>query len=106
MSLDIETTEYFDKWLSKLKNTQAVRLIALRLLRLQEGHFGEVKSVGAGVSELKINTGAGYRIYYTMKGEKLVLLLIGGDKSSQSRDIEKAQRLLQMYKEESEDEND
>ncbi|WP_230656815.1 type II toxin-antitoxin system RelE/ParE family toxin [Psychrobacter sp. I-STPA10] len=106
MTLEIETTEYFDKWLSKLKNTQAVRLIALRLLRLQQGHFGDAKSIGAGVSELKINTGAGYRIYYTMKGEKLVLLLIGGDKSSQSRDIEKAQKLLQEYEKEGDDEND
>ncbi len=77
----------FMKWLSKLRDRNAHARISARLNRVKLGNFGEVKALGDGVHELKIDYGPGYRIYYAMNGKTIVLLLIGGDKSTQSQDI-------------------
>ena len=80
----------FTKWLEALRDHVAFARIAVRLDRMQAGNFGVVKALGDGVNELKIDYGLGYRVYYAMSGKRVVLLLVGGDKSTQSRDIEAA----------------
>ena len=72
--------------------------IARRIERMEHGNFGDVKSVGASVSELRIPTGPRYRVYFTKKEERIIILLIAGDKSSQTKDIDKAKQLLKEYK--------
>jgi len=67
---------------------------------MEQGNFGDVKSVGSRISELRITTGPGYRVYFTKKEETIIILLIGGDKSTQSKDIEKAETLLEEYDDE------
>jgi putative addiction module killer protein len=89
----VEATEEFSAWLVALRDHRARARIAKRLARLQLGNFGDRKSVGEGVSELRIDCGPGYRIYFVQRGTVLVVLLCGGDKSSQSADIEQAKRL-------------
>jgi putative addiction module killer protein len=90
----IEKTLEFDKWLRKLNDLRAKAKILMRLQKLEnEEHFGDFKHVGDGVNELRINYGKGYRIYYKEQNGKIILLLIGGDKSSQQRDIKKAKEL-------------
>ena len=69
------------------------REIAIRIDRIEEGNFGDYRSVGSGVSEIRVNVGQGYRIYYTVRSRTVVILLCGGDKSSQRRDIRRAQRM-------------
>ena len=78
------------EWLNSLKDRQGLARIAARLLRLENGNFGDCKSVGDGVWELRIDTGPGCRVYYAIENKKLILLCHGGDKSSQSTDITKA----------------
>lgn len=92
----------FDKWLSKQKDRQAVRAIAMRIARAEQGNFGDSESVGEGVSEMRIFIGKGYRIYYTIRGDTVVLLLNGGIKSNkkqQQEDIAKAKQILQKTRE-------
>jgi putative addiction module killer protein len=90
----IEKTPEFDKWLRKLNDLRAKAKILMRLQKLEnEAHFGDCKSVGDGVNELRINYAKGYRIYYKELNGKIILLLIGGNKSSQQRDIKKAKEL-------------
>jgi putative addiction module killer protein len=72
----------------------------LFFVELKEGNFGDHKSVEDGVSELRITIGAGYRVYYTKNGEEIIILLVGGDKSTQSKDIEKAKKLAKEYQDE------
>jgi putative addiction module killer protein len=91
--IEVLKTKRFDAWLVKLRDERGKALITFRLLRLQQGLFGDVKPVGAGVSELRINHGPGYRVYLCQRGEKLILILCGGDKSSQDRDISEAKTL-------------
>jgi putative addiction module killer protein len=86
------TAELID-WLTALKDVQARVRIAKRLDRIADGNFGDTKSVGQGVSELRFTFGPGYRVYYTIRGSVVVILLCGGDKSSQQRDIERAAAL-------------
>lgn len=93
MQFEIRTTDRFSKWLKGLKDRQAVRAIALRLARAEAGNLGDVKSVGAGVSEMRVFVGKGYRLYYTLRDQQVIFLLCGGDKSSQTRDIELAKQL-------------
>jgi putative addiction module killer protein len=88
-------TDTFTKWLKSLADRQAKARIAARLLALQAGHFGDAKNLGDGVNELRIFIGAGYRVYYTIRGEHIVLLLCGGDKKSQDADIARAKKLLE-----------
>ncbi len=94
----IEKTVEFDKWLRKLKDLRAKSKILFRIQKLEkEEHFGECKSVGGGVKELKINYAKGYRIYFTEKDGKIILLLLGGDKATQKDDIKKAKEILKIY---------
>jgi putative addiction module killer protein len=89
----IRQTDIYQKWILKLRNKDAKARIAQRLARLELGLFGDVKSVGNGVFEIRIDCGQGYRIYYIQNGKNIILLLCGGDKNTQSRDIELAKNL-------------
>jgi putative addiction module killer protein len=80
----------FSEWLSNLRDRNAHARISARLNRVKLGNFGVVKALGDGVNELKIDYGPGYRLYYAMNGKTVVLLLIGGDKSTQSQEIKTA----------------
>ena len=88
--LEIRETDAFAKWLSKLKDSRAKARIAVRIQRMASGHLGDVKPVGDGVSELRIHYGPGYRVYFVKRGAELIILLCGGDKSSQQKDIKLA----------------
>lgn len=88
----------FDQWLRKLKDRIAVARIQVRIDRLAAGNVGDSKSIGGGLSELRISYGPGYRIYYLREGQQLVVLLCGGDKSSQARDIKAAQRIAKEWR--------
>lgn len=83
-------TEEFDAWLSALKDKVGRARIAHRIRSAEHGNFGDCESVGERVSEMRIHVGPGYRAYYTRRGEVIYLLLLGGDKSSQKRDIKRA----------------
>ena len=87
-------TDEFRAWLGELKDIRAKAVIFNRLDRATKGNFGDAKALGGGVSEMRIDTGPGYRIYYTRRGEVVYLLLIGGDKSTQPRDVQRAKTLL------------
>jgi len=89
----IQQTDTFAGWLRKLKDIQAKAAIVRRLNRVANGHLGDVKSVGGKVFEIRLSTGPGYRLYFIHRGEAIVLLLCGGDKSSQKQDIEYAKQL-------------
>jgi putative addiction module killer protein len=91
--LEIRRTERFDKWLKGLTDKKGTALISDRIERLAQGHFGDAKHVGEGVTELRVHFGPGYRLYVTQRGAMLVVLLCGGDKSSQERDIERARSM-------------
>lgn len=91
--LELRQTETFRKWRSRLRDERARALIASRLDRLAWGHAGDAEPVGDGVSELRIHHGPGYRVYFTRVGDRIVVLLCGGDKGSQQRDIRLARKL-------------
>jgi putative addiction module killer protein len=95
-------TDVFGEWLAKLDDLKARARIAVRIDRLASGNFGDTKSVGGGLRELRIDWGPGYRVYYGMIGTALVLLLCGGDKRKQSADIKKARTFWRDYKERTE----
>ena len=88
----------FDRWLGRLRDRQAVNRIVARLLAAEDGHLGDVRSVGSGVSEMRIQIGPGYRIYFITRGAELIILLCGGDKDSQRRDIERAKRMAREWR--------
>lgn len=90
--------EPFVKWLTGLRDAKARRNIQRRIEALEYGHYGDVKPVGNGVSELRIFSGPGYRVYFGEDGDDIVILLCGGDKDSQSRDIKTAQTYWQEYR--------
>lgn len=96
----IETiqTDIFSKWLSNLRDKQAKAKILIRLKRLSLGNAGDVKPVGQGVSEWRINFAKGYRVYYMQRGSVLIVLLCGGDKNTQQSDIAKAKQLADEWK--------
>ena len=95
----IEKTIEFDKWLRKLKDVRAKAKILLRIQKLEKDeHFGDCKPVGNGISELRINYAKGYRIYFKERDGKIILLLIGGDKSTQQQDIQKAKEIWNILK--------
>ena len=83
----------FLNWLKGLRDRNAQARITIRIDHVEEGNFGDHRSVGGGVSEIRVNVGQGYRIYYTIRARTVVVLLCGGDKSSQRRDIRRAQRM-------------
>lgn len=89
----LRQTETFRKWERKLRDQKARAAIAARLFRLASGLAGDVSPVGDGVSELRIHHGPGYRVYFQQRGEEIVVLLCGGDKSTQERDIKTAKLL-------------
>jgi putative addiction module killer protein len=91
--IEVRQTDLFAKWLDKLRDDQARARILIRICRLSLGNFGDVKPVGEGVSELRIDYGPGYRVYFYRIGSLLVLLLIGGTKKTQDADIAKARQL-------------
>jgi putative addiction module killer protein len=91
--MEIKQTEHYAKWFRSLKDRRAKLRIDVRIRRLSLGNPGDVKPVGEGISELRIEYGPGYRIYFTGRGDDLILLLVGGDKSSQMKDIAKAKEL-------------
>jgi len=93
--IEIRKTELFVKWLDKLHDIRARARILVRIKRLTAGNLGDVKPVGEGVSELRINYGPGYRVYYKQFGESIIVLLAGGDKHTQTKDIKIALRLAQ-----------
>jgi len=97
---EIKSTNTFVKWLSKLKDIRARIAVARRIERMGHGNFGDVKPINSHISELRINTGPGYRVYFAKKENTIIVLLVGGDKSTQSKDIEKAQKLLKEYHDE------
>jgi len=86
-------TGTFETWLKKLRDQRAKAAIVSRIERMEDGNFGDYRSVGGAVSELRINVGKGYRAYYTIRRNAVVILLCGGDKSSQQRDIKLAQQM-------------
>lgn len=95
----IEKTVEFDKWLRKLNDLKAKAKILFRIQRIEsDEYFGDCKPLGDGVREIKINYAKGYRIYFHEKDGKIILLLIGGDKSNQRKDIEKAKKILSKIK--------
>ena len=95
---EIKQTATCQKWEGRLKERLAKAAIAARIFRLANGLPGDVQPVGDGVSELRIHYGAGYRVYFQQRGNALVVLLCGGDKRTQSRDIENAKRLASEWK--------
>ncbi|HXI73439.1 MAG TPA: type II toxin-antitoxin system RelE/ParE family toxin [Verrucomicrobiae bacterium] len=88
----------FEKWLDDLDDKRAVARVLARLVRLRQGNLGDCKPVGEGVSELRVDYGSGYRVYFGQKGRTLVVLLCGGDKRSQDRDIRLARQFWQEFK--------
>jgi putative addiction module killer protein len=92
---EIRETEVFKAWFSDLHDNRAQYRILTRIKRLSEGNPGDVKPVGEGISEMRIDYGPGYRIYYKDTGKEIIILLCGGDKRTQNRDIEQAKELLQ-----------
>ena len=95
---ELRRSAEFDRWLAGLKDRAAVARVLVRLDRLARGNPGDVRPVGSGVSELRIDHGPGLRVYYLQLGDVVVLLLCGGDKSTQSRDVKRALRLAEQWR--------
>lgn len=91
--IEIRKTDTYARWLDGLRDIRARARVLARVERLAAGNPGDVKAVGEGVSELRIDYGPGYRIYFTMRGHTVIILLAGGDKSTQASDIKRALRL-------------
>lgn len=93
----LKETDEYSKWLRKIRDFNARAAILKRLVRVRDGNLGDYKSVGTGVLEFRIDYGPGYRVYFSMNGKEIILLLIGGDKSTQKSDIRLAQILKSEY---------
>jgi len=94
----IFTTDKFDNWFKTIRDLNAKARIKVRIERAKNSNFGDCKFIAEGVSEMRIHYGAGYRIYFLERGEEIVILLVGGDKSTQSTDIKTALKLAQELK--------
>ena len=94
---EVAQTREFQRWHRELRDSRAVARITTAIERLQYGLVGDFKSVGQGVSEIRISYGPGYRLYYTIRERQLIVLLCGGDKTTQRRDIKRAQKLKEDY---------
>jgi putative addiction module killer protein len=94
---NLRRTPQFDKWFTSIKDIRARAKINVRLRRLEQGHYGDCEPVGEGVSELRIFYGPGYRVYFTERCGEFVLLLAGGDKNSQAKDIKRAKAISDEY---------
>ncbi len=97
--LQIQQTETYAKWFAGLRDRVARARIDIRIRRLSLGNAGDVKPIGEGVSELRVNHGPGYRVYFIQRGEVVIVLLAGGNKSTQNRDIRNAKALAKDLKE-------
>ena len=97
--IEVRQTEEFSDWLRKLKSHRAKAKILVRIDRLAHGNPGDVAPVGEGISELRIHEGPGYRVYFIQRGTRYILLLAGGEKNKQNRDIAEAKRLASEYEE-------
>jgi putative addiction module killer protein len=97
LAIHIRQTAIFTRWFTNLRDMRAKARIAVRIRRLSLGQFGDVKSLGGGIGELRIDYGPGYRIYVAQRGATLVLLLTGGDKSRQSADIQQARDIAKAW---------
>lgn len=95
--IEVRQTDVFAEWFEELRDREARARITARLRRLSLGNPGDVKPVGAGVSEMRIDYGPGYRVYFVGRGETLIILLCGGDKRRQDRDIARALELAQEH---------
>ena len=96
--VEIIRSDTFDRWLRKLRDSQAKARVEMRIRRLSLGNAGDVQPIGEGLSEMRIDHGPGYRVYFMQQGKVLILLLCGGDKSTQRRDIEKAREIAAQWK--------
>ena len=94
----IYSTEVFDAWFEALRDKQAARRIQARIDRVEDGNFGDCQPVGEGVSEMRIHYGPGYRVYLAQRGAEIVILLAGGDKVTQNKDIKTALGLAKQLK--------
>jgi putative addiction module killer protein len=95
--VEVRQTQTFREWLAALRDRRAAAKIAVRLARLEQGLFGDIKPVGEGVSELRIDYGPGYRVYLIQRGLVVVVVLCGGDKSGQARDIKRAMEMARQW---------
>lgn len=95
--IQLQETAEFSRWLKRLKDMRGKGAIVLRLRQVQMGHLGDVKNLGLGLHELRWHIGPGYRVYFCRRGQQLILLLAGGDKSTQARDIERARQLAKEH---------
>ena len=95
----VKKSNIFLKWFNKLKDKTGKALINERISRMHEGNFGDCHSIGGGLSELRIHYGPGYRVYFKDTGKEIIILLCGGDKSSQKSDIVKAREIARAWKE-------
>ncbi|MEM8918574.1 MAG: type II toxin-antitoxin system RelE/ParE family toxin [Pseudomonadota bacterium] len=91
--IEVRQTDVFAKWFQKLRDQRAKNRIVVRIRRMELGNPGDVKSVGGGVQEARISYGPGYRLYFTREGDALIILLCGGNKSSQAKDIARAKEI-------------
>jgi putative addiction module killer protein len=96
-AMRVEKTDEYRDWIDNLKDPSGRARILMRVDRLIHGNPGSHRNLTHGVSELKVDVGPGYRVYYTQRGERLLLLLVGGDKATQAKDIARAIRLAQAY---------
>ena len=96
--IEIIESNTFKRWVRRLRDRAAVARINARLRNITNGHFGDVRTVGNGITEMRIQSGPGYRVYFIRDGAEVVVLLCGGDKSSQLRDIERAKRIAREWK--------
>jgi putative addiction module killer protein len=95
--VELIKSDTFDRWMRSLRDVRAAARVQVRLDRLQSGNAGDVKPVGAGISEMRIDYGPGYRIYFMRRGALVILLLCGGDKSTQSKDITNAKAIAAQW---------
>ncbi len=96
--IEIIESNTFKRWVRRLRDRAAVARINARLRNITNGHFGNVRTVGNGITEIRIQNGPGYRVYFIREGAEVVVLLCGGDKSSQLTDIERAQRIAREWR--------
>lgn len=96
--IEVRQTEEFSAWLRRLRDANAVARIVARIRRMEQGNPGDAKNVGNGVMEMRIDYGPGYRVYYLHRGSTIVILLCGGDKQTQPRDIKRAQKMAEKLR--------
>lgn len=95
--IEVVRTDEFDSWLENMRDRRGQARIIRRIDRLAKGNPGDVRPIGRGLSELRLDVGPGYRVYYLRDGDRLILLLVGGSKATQQKDIEKAHELADEY---------